>query len=313
MAVSELGSRLKRQVRLMIRNRYMYLMLLPVVIYFAVMKYWPMYYLRMAFYDYKMLRGFEGSKFIGLKNFQQFIGGLQFERVIFNTVILNVLSLFLMFPLCIALALMLNEVRNQAFKRVVQTLTYMPHFISTVILVSMITSVVSPSTGLLGYIAKLFGMNPYYFLGDPNWFRPINVISGIWQTTGWNSIVFLASISSIDPSLYEAATVDGAGRLRRIWHVTLPGIRNTILILLILRIGNMLGSNFEKVYLLQNDLNLSVSETLSTYVYKMGMTKSKYGFSTAVGLFESIVSLILVVAANIASKKLSNDDEVGIM
>ena len=209
--------------------------------------------------------------------------------------------------------LMLNEVRNQAFKRVVQTLTYMPHFISTVILVSMITSVVSPSTGLLGYIAKLFGMKPYYFLGDPNWFRPINVISGIWQTTGWNSIVFLASISSIDPSLYEAATVDGAGRLRRIWHVTLPGIRNTILILLILRIGNMLGSNFEKVYLLQNDLNLSVSETLSTYVYKMGMTKSKYGFSTAVGLFESIVSLILVVAANIASKKLSNDDEVGIM
>ena len=291
----------------------MYIMLLPVLVYFLVFRYWPMYFLRMAFYDYKMLAGFEGSKYVGLKNFQSFIGGLNFWRIIRNTVVLNLLSLVFMFPLCILLALLLNEVRSSVLKRVVQTVTYLPHFISTVILISMITSVVSPSTGILGYLAKAFGKEPYYYLGDPGWFRPINVLSGIWQTTGWNSIVFLAAISAIDPALYEAATVDGAGKIRRIWHITLPGIRNTILILLILRIGNMLGSNFEKVYLLQNDLNLSVSETLSTYVYKMGITKSRYGFSTAVGLFESVVSLFLVIIANTASKKLSNDSNAGVL
>lgn len=301
---------LKRRI---VRNRYMYLMLLPVMVYFLVFKYWPMYYLRMAFYDYKILLGFEKSRYVGLDNFIQFITGNNFTRVIVNTVALNILSLFLMFPLCIVLAILLSEVRSKAFKKTIQTLTYMPHFISTVVLVSMIQSIVSPTTGILGAIAKALGKTPYYFLGDPRCFRSINVISGIWQTTGWNSIVFLASISSIDPSLYEAATVDGANRLQRIVHVTLPGIRNTILILMILRIGSMLGSNFEKVYLLQNDLNLSVSETLSTYVYKMGMTRSKLGFSTAVGLFEGVVSLVLVLMANTASKKLTKESTTAVL
>ena len=301
---------LKRRI---VRNRYMYLMLLPVMVYFLVFKYWPMYYLRMAFYDYKILLGFEKSRDVGLDNFIQFITGNNFTRVIVNTVALNILSLFLMFPLCIVLAILLSEVRSRAFKKTIQTLTYMPHFISTVVLVSMIQSIVSPTTGILGAIAKALGKTPYYFLGDPRCFRSINVISGIWQTTGWNSIVFLASISSIDPSLYEAATVDGANRLQRIVHVTLPGIRNTILILMILRIGSMLGSNFEKVYLLQNDLNLSVSETLSTYVYKMGMTRSKLGFSTAVGLFEGVVSLVLVLMANTASKKLTKESTTAVL
>lgn len=301
---------LKRRI---VRNRYMYLMLLPVMVYFLVFKYWPMYYLRMAFYDYKILLGFEKSRYVGLDNFIQFITGNNFTRVIVNTVALNILSLFLMFPLCIVLAILLSEVRSRAFKKTIQTLTYMPHFISTVVLVSMIQSIVSPTTGILGAIAKALGKTPYYFLGDPRCFRSINVISGIWQTTGWNSIVFLASISSIDPSLYEAATVDGANRLQRIVHVTLPGIWNTILILMILRIGSMLGSNFEKVYLLQNDLNLSVSETLSTYVYKMGMTRSMLGFSTAVGLFEGVVSLVLVLMANTASKKLTKESTTAVL
>lgn len=308
-AVRRTGT-LKRRI---VRNRYMYLMLLPVMVYFLVFKYWPMYYLRMAFYDYKILLGFEKSRYVGLDNFIQFITGNNFTRVIVNTVALNILSLFLMFPLCIVLAILLSEVRSRAFKKTIQTLTYMPHFISTVVLVSMIQSIVSPTTGILGAIAKALGKTPYYFLGDPRCFRSINVISGIWQTTGWNSIVFLASISSIDPSLYEAATVDGANRLQRIVHVTLPGIRNTILILMILRIGSMLGSNFEKVYLLQNDLNLSVSETLSTYVYKMGMTRSKLGFSTAVGLFEGVVSLVLVLMANTASKKLTKESTTAVL
>lgn len=308
MSTSARNPRIGSLGRRIVKSRAMYLMLLPVIAYFIIFKYWPMYYLRMAFYDYKILMGFERSKYIGLQNFVQFVTGMNFSRVIFNTVILNILSLFLMFPLCILLAIMLNEVQNRHFKKTIQTLTYMPHFISTVILISMINSIVSPTTGILGALAKAMGGTPYYYLGDPAYFRGINVVSGIWQTTGWNSIVFLASISSIDPSLYEAATMDGAGRVQKILHVTLPGIRDTILILAILRIGQLLGSNFEKVYLLQNDLNISVSETLSTYVYKMGMTRSKLGFSTAVGLFEGIVSLILVLLANTASRKLTKEN-----
>lgn len=305
-----LGRRFQIEVT---KNRYIYLMILPVLAYFIIFKYWPMYYLRIAFYDYKLLLGFEGSRFVGWQNFTTFIGGLNFGRVVWNTVALNLLSLLFMFPLNILLALMLNEVSSSKIKRTVQTITYMPHFISTVILVSMITSILSPSTGILGAIAKALGKEPYYFLGDPDMFRGINVVSGIWQTTGWNSIVYLSAITSIDPTLYEAATVDGAGRFRRIWHVTLPGIRTTILIMLILRIGNMLDSNMEKVLLLQNDLNASVSETLGTYVYKMGIGKSKYGFSTAVGVFNSVVSLILVLMANFASRKLSRDENATVL
>ena len=311
--ISDVKKNRKRLWRLIVKNRYMYLMLLPVIAYFIIFKYWPMYYLRMAFYDFKIMLGFEKSKYLGFQNFVQFMTGSNFTRVISNTMILNILSLFLMFPLCILLAIMLNEVRSRWFKNTIQTLTYMPHFISTVILISMINNVISPSVGILGSLAKLMGGKPYYYLGDPAYFRAINVISGIWQTTGWNSIVFLAAITSIDPALYEAATVDGAGRLQRICHVTLPGIRDTILILIILRIGALLGSNFEKVYLLQNDLNLSVSETLATYVYKTGMTRSKLGFSTAVGLFESVVSLFLVLIANIASRKLTGDNTATVL
>ncbi len=295
------------------KNRYIYLMILPVIAYFLIFKYWPMYYLRTAFYDYKLLRGFEGSRYVGWDNFTSFIGGMNFWRIIWNTVALNLLSLCFMFPLNILLALMLNEVSSSKIKRTVQTITYMPHFISTVILVSMITSILSPSTGIFGTIAKAFGQQPYYFLGDPDMFRGINVVSGIWQTTGWNSIVYLSAITAIDPTLYEAATVDGAGRFRRIWHVTLPGIRNTILIMLILRIGNLLDSNMEKVLLLQNDLNASVSETLGTYVYKMGIVRSRYSFSTAVSVFNSIVSLILVLIANTASRKISRDDSATVL
>ena len=307
-----MGTR-KRRVKLgtrMWQSRHMYLMMIPVLAYFVLFKYLPMGYLAMAFYDYKLLRGFAGSKFVGLKWFRQFTTSMYFGRTIWNTLVLNLLSICTVFPSAILLAILLNEMRRPRLKKVVQTITYIPYFISTVVLVSMIQSFLSPVLGPLGSLARLLGREPYYYMGDPAWFRPINLISGIWQTAGWNSIIYLSTISTIDPCLYEAATVDGASRLRRVWHVTLPGLRQTIIILLILRIGSLLGANFEKVMLLQNDLNLSVSELLPTYVYKVGMEQSKYSYSTAVGLFNSMVSLLLVLIANWGSRKLEKDSRM---
>jgi len=289
------------------RNRYMYLMTLPVLVYFIIFKYMPMGYLSMAFYDYKLLKGFAGSNFVGFKHFGIFISGMNFSRTIWNTIALNLLSIVFVFPAAILLALLLNEIRGLKVKRTIQTITYMPYFISTVVFVGMIGSFLSPSLGLLGGLYRALGLTAPYMLGDPTKFRAINIVSGIWQTAGWNSVVYLSAITAIDLSLYEAATVDGAGRFRKIWHVTLPGIKQTIVILLILRVGELLGANFEKVLLLQNDLNLSVSELLPTYIYKVGMVQGKYSFSTAVGLFNSVVSLMLVLIANAASKKLSSD------
>ncbi len=289
------------------QNRYIYLMILPVIAYFVLFKYLPMGYLSMAFFDYKLLKGFSGSAFVGLKHFAAFINGMNFTRTIWNTVALNLLSILFVFPSAIILALLLNEVGNSKVKRTIQTITYMPYFISTVVFVGMINSFLSPSLGLLGVVYRLFGQTPPYMLGDPTMFRGINVVSGIWQTAGWNSVVYLSAITAIDPTLYEAATVDGAGRFRQIWHITLPGIKQTIIILLILRIGDLLGANFEKVLLLQNNLNLSVSELLPTYIYKVGMVQGKYSFSAAVGLFNAVVSLMLVLVANYASKRLSSD------
>ena len=293
------------------RNRYIYLMILPVFIYFVLFNYWPMGWLSIAFFDFKMLRGFAGSEFVGLENFLDFFRGIYFWRTIGNTIILNIYSLLFVFPTSIVFALLLNEVVNIRFKKIIQTVSYLPHFISTVVLIGLITSFLSPSFGLLGKLFNWLGMDPVYFLGEPKYFRAINVISGIWQTTGWNAIIYLSAITGIDQELYEAVTVDGGGRFRRIWHITLPGIKSTILILLILQIGRLLGANFEKVLLLQNDLNLSVSELLPTYIYKAGMIKGKYSFSTAVGLFNSVISVLLVMTSNWLSKKVS-DDKTGI-
>jgi putative aldouronate transport system permease protein len=293
------------------RNRDIYLMILPVVAYFLIFRYWAMAWISIAFYDFKLLRGFAGSTFIGLKNFADFFTGISFWQTISNTVILNVYSLTFLFPQGIIFAILLNEIRHAKVKRTIQTISYLPYFISTVVLVGMITSLLSPSAGLFGVIARSFGQEPIYFLGNPKYFRAINVLSGIWQMTGWNAIIYLSAITTIDSQLYEAATVDGAGRIRRIFHITLPGIRHTIVILFILQIGNLLGANFEKVLLLQNDLNISVSELLPTYVYKIGLVRGRYSFSTAVGLFNSIVSLLLVLVGNWVAKKVS-DTETGL-
>ena len=289
-----------------IRNRYMYLMLLPVILFFAIFKYWPMYWLRMAFYNFKILKGFEGSKFVGLSHFTKFFNSLDFWDLLRNTLTINFLQLVIVFPIPILFALQLNEIQHHKFKKLVQTISYLPYFISTMILVSMINTFLSPSLGIVNRVIRTLGGESIYFMGKSQYFRPIYILSSVWQTTGWSAIVYLSALTSIDPTLYEAAVVDGAGRWKQTIHITLPGIRSTIVIMFILQIGRMMSVGFEKVYLLQNDLNLGVSEVISTYLYKKGIIQANYSYSTAVGLFNALVNFALVLISNTISRKVGD-------
>lgn len=287
-----------------VRNRYIYLMILPVVVYFVLFRYMPMWFLRTAFYDYKLLRGFD-SKYVGFKWFERLLTNPDLMVYIRNTLKLNVAALVILFPMPLIFALMLKELRNAKFLKVVQTISYLPHFVSTVVLVSMITTIVSPSVGTLAKVAKAMGMTPISYMTIPKYFVPINVISGFWQSVGWEAVIYVSTLAGIDQGLYEAAKIDGANRWQQIIHVSLPGLATTFVLLFIMRMGQMLNVNFEKVYLLQNTLNLSVSEMLPTFVYKTGMISHNYGYATAAGLFNSVVSVILVFIANAVSRKVS--------
>jgi len=288
------------------RNRFIYLMILPVVAWFIIVRYIPMGYLSISFYDYKLLRGFAGSKFVGWKHFQQFIGGMNFTQLMVNTLSLNLLALVFSFPLPVIFALFLNEIQSQKFKRTVQTISYLPHFLSTVIIVSLLNTMLSTQTGAVNAWLKAMGFDAIYFMGDPNWFRPVYILSNIWQETGWGAIIYISALSGINPELYEAAHADGAGRFRKMWHISLPGIRETIVIMLIMRIGQLMNVGFEKPFLMQNSLNLSVTEIISTYVYKIGLQQNNFSRASAIGLFNSVISLILVLLANTTSRKLSD-------
>ncbi|HQO56423.1 MAG TPA: ABC transporter permease subunit [Clostridia bacterium] len=287
------------------QNKFMYLMLLPVVAYYLIIHYWSMGWLSISFFDYKLLKGFAGSKFVGLANFDKFVKGLNFGNVIGNTLLLNFYSLVFYFPMPIIFALLLNELKNLKFKKFVQTVSYMPHFLSAVVLVSIMNVMLSPSTGFLNGFLKSLGFDSIYFMGDAKWFRTVYVASVIWQETGWAAITYISTLSGIDQGLYEAAKMDGAGKLRQIWHISLPGIRETIILLLIMRVGNMINLTFEKPYLMQNALNTSVSEVLSTYTYKIGIVNGSYSQATAIGLFSSLVSLVFVLGANFLSNKVA--------
>ena len=300
------SARVRKRVRNNIwQNRYIYLMVIPVLIYMALLKYMPMYFLRTSFYDYKLLKGFEGSKYVGFKWFERLLTSSDMWRYVRNTLTLNSLSLLICFPAPLVFALLLNEVRNRPYKKIVQTVSYMPHFVSTVVLVSMINNILSPSLGTLAKFYKAMGLVPINFLSNPDYFYGINIVSGVWQTMGWNAIIYISAISGIDMNLYEAARIDGAGRWQQTLHVTIPGILSTFILLLIMQIGQMLNCIFDKIYLLQNTLNLQVSEMLPTYVYKVGMESAKYGLATAGGLINSIFSVILVIIANTISTKVS--------
>lgn len=294
-----------RVMKRIYRDRYIYLMVIPVVIYLILLKYMPMWFLRTSFYDYKLLKGFEGSKFVGLKWFERLFSNRDLLNYIFNTLKLNFSALLFLFPAPMIFAILLNELQSTRFKKTVQTISYLPHFVSTVVLVSMITTLLSPSIGTFAFITKALGGTPINYLSEPSYFVRINVISGLWQSLGWEAVIYVSALSSIDQVLYEAARIDGAGRWKQTLHVTLPGLSTTFVLLLIMKVGQMLNINFEKVYLLQNNLNLVASEMLPTFVYKKGMVDNNYGYATAAGLFNSICSVVLVLIANKVSKRYS--------
>lgn len=287
------------------RNWQLWLLLLPTLIYIAVFCYQPMYGALIAFKDFNPKLGIMGSPWAGLKYFEQFFQTSIFTKTLTNTILLSVYNLLWSFPIPIIFALLLNQVKNKKFKSFVQTVTYAPNFISVVVLVGMITLFLSPGSGFLTEIFEKLGAKDSLYLVRPEYFRTLYIASGIWQGMGFSSIIFLAALTGVNQELHESAMIDGAGIVKRIWHIDLPAIRPTIVIMLIMAIGNILSIGYEKVYLLQNGMNLEVSEIISTYVFKTGIRSAQYSFATAVGLFNSVINLILLLVANFIAKKTS--------
>ena len=284
--------------------RHYYLLLLPALIYVIIFNYVPMYGLQIAFKNYKVSLGMMDSAWVGFKNFTDFFSGFYFKDLMLNTLVLSLYSMVIGFPIPIIVALLLNELGGK-FKQSVQTILYAPHFISTVVLVGMMNILFSPSMGVVNTVLNQLGIESIYFMGDPDYFRHMFVWSGVWQEMGWGAVIYLAALSSVDPGLHEAASIDGASRIQRIIHINLPSITPTIIIMLIMRLGRIATVAYEKVYLLQNDLNVEVAEVISTYVYKRGIVNNNYSFSTAVGLFNNVINVAMLLLANYISKKFS--------
>ena len=296
----------KRQKRKHILLRWqLYVLMLPAIIYTLLFCYKPMYGILIAFQNFSIKKGIWGSEWVGLDNFERLFNSYWFPIILKNTFTLSALGLVIGFPMPIILALMLNELKNQKYRTFVQTVSYLPHFISTVVMCGIITMFLSPSNGVINQIISLLGGEKLGFMQKPEWFKWIYELSGIWQGAGWSSIVYFAALSSVDNALLEAADVDGASRLQKIWYINLPEIVPTIVVMFVLRCGQILSIGYEKVYLLQNDMNLVGSEIISTYVYKVGLEQSDFAFSTAVGLFNTVVNCVILCSANALSKKIT--------
>ena len=284
----------------------LYLFLLPTIAYFLIFRFYPMYGLQLAFKNYRVVDGINGSPWAGLEHFRRFFTTADFGKLMGNTLSVSILTLIFTFPLPIILALLLNQLTSLKYKKLVQTTVYAPHFISTVVMVGMIFLFTSPSSGLINKIIEAFGGKAVHFTAEPGWFVPMYVISEIWQSTGWGSILYLAALAGVSPELHEAALVDGANKFQRVWHIDIPGILPTIVIMMILNAGKIMNVGFEKAYLMQTSLNIKASEIIQTYVYKRGVLKSQISLSTAVGLFDSVVNMILVVSVNWISRKVTD-------
>lgn len=290
------------------RDRYLYLLLLPGILYFLVFRYIPMYGVVIAFQDFKLSKGIFDSQWVGLKQFEMLIQGLSFPGVFKNTVIISLYKLLVGFPAPIILALLLNEVRSRKFKKVTQTIVYLPHFISWVILAGLIATFLHPDTGIVNEIVKVFNNGQGIdFLASKTYFRSILVITEVYKSVGWGSIIYIAAISGIDSEIYEAAMVDGAGRFRRIWNITLPALKSTIIVVLILNMGGILNAGFEQIYLLYNPRVYEVADVIDTYVYRSGLQQSNYSLATAAGLFKSVISMVLVIGTNKISHLFKED------
>jgi len=291
--------------RLMKRNVALYVFLIPALLYIILFCYVPMYGVQIAFRNFNFVGGVSGSPWVGLKWFQAFFQSPVSKSAIMNTLYLSFYSLFAGFPMPVILALMLHNVPGLRFRRFTQTITYLPHFISTVVLVGMLSCFLSINAGFINTLIEALGFEKTYFMGMPQYFRHVYVWSGIWQEAGWGSIIYMAALSSISPELHEAAMIDGADKLHRIWHIDLPGILPTMVILLILNSGSIMSVGFEKAFLMQNNLNTSVSEILATYTYKEGLLKTRYSYSAAIGLFNNVVSFAFLTVVNMISRRMT--------
>ncbi|PZM63850.1 ABC transporter permease [Paenibacillus dendritiformis] len=296
---------LQRVIRDAKLNKYVYLMLLPVVAYYAIFHYGPMYGIQIAFKDYSPALGFLDSPWVGFKYFEEFFNSHFFWRIVRNTLLLSLYELIFSFPAPIILALMLNELRHQLFKRAVQTITYIPHFISIVVIVGMMVDFLARD-GLINNILSWFGVEAVAYLREPGWFRTLYISSGIWQGVGWGTIIYLAAISNIDPSLYEAAKVDGASKWRQVVHITIPGIMSVVIILLILQMGSIMSVSTDKILLMYNSSTYETADVIGTYVYRKGLLEANYSYSTAIGLFNSVINFALLILANTVSRRTSD-------
>lgn len=292
--------------RYILLNKWMYLFLAIGACYLLIFNYLPMYGVVMAFQDFSPVKGFLRSEWVGWTNFNYLFHSMDFLIVFRNSLLISLYRIAWGFPAPIILALMLNEVRRLAFKRTIQTIVYLPHFISWVVLACMINNFLAPSGGLINNLLVSMGGKPISFLTDVSWFRSVLVTSDVYKEVGWGTIIYLAAMTGIDPGLYEAAVIDGANRFQRIWYITLPGISRTIVVLLVLRMGSILRNGFEQIFLLYNSLVYPVADVLETYSYRTGLLEGRYSYATAVSLFQSVVGFVMIVAANAVSRRIND-------
>lgn len=298
----------KFRTRFIIKHEWqLWLFVLPVVVFFLIFHYAPMYGLVIAFKRYSITRGIMESPWVGLMYFKRFFNSTMFWTLLHNTLVLSFYQLLVSFPFPIILALILNHTRREKLKKLTQTVTYAPHFISLVVLTGMLYLFLSPSTGIVNVILKKLGMPSVYFMGSENWFRHLFVFSHVWQHTGYQAIIFLAALTAVDPTQYEAATIDGATKLQKIWYIDLPAIMPTVVTVLLLQVGRMMNVDTQKALLMQTATNLSTSEIIGTYVYKIGLVDAQFSYSTAINLFQTIVNLLILVFVNQVCKRLTSE------
>ena len=291
-----------------IRREYpLYILALPAVVYLFIFHYIPMYGVQIAFKDFVAGKGISGSAWVGLKHFRRFFSTYMFSRLLTNTLALSLMQLVISFPAPIILALLLNQMTNKSFKKIVQTVTYAPHFISMVVLIGMLTLFFSPNTGIVNLAISALGGEKIFFMGEAKYFRWMYVFSGVWQSAGWGSIIYLATLSSVDPGLYEAARIDGCSRMGLVLHIDIPSMLPTCVIMFIMNMGSLMSLGYQKAFLMQNDLNLAVSEIIETYVYKTGLVQSQFSYSAAIGVFTSAINIVLLVGANWLSRRVTEN------
>ncbi len=289
-----------------LRDKWLYLLILPGFIWYIVYRYFPMAGLTLAFHEFNIKKGMFGGEYVGLKYFQYiFFEHRNFWELVRNTLLINVFKLLFYFPAPIVLALMLNELNRSGYKRVMQTIVYLPHFVSWVVFGSIMITFLSPTDGIINQIIKLFGGQPIFFLSEPKYFRGIVVIADIWKEAGYGTIIYLAAITGIDPTLYEAGKIDGASRLQQTWYITLPSISETIVVMLLLDIGRIMNVGFEQIYVLQNSAVYSTGDVISTYVYRIGIGNGRFSLTTAIGLFQSVIGFIMIVSCNAISQRIA--------